>query len=229
MRILIVEDSRRLRQSLEAGLRRSGYAIDSAADGEEGYAAARSGKYDVIILDLMLPKLTGLEVLQRLKQNKVDSHILILTAKDAVEDRVLGLQSGADDYMVKPFSFDEMVARVQALTRRRHAVRDPEISIGWLHLNLAARTVHREDEPVILTAREYAILEYLAMRRGHVVTRMEIEERIYDGRLEPASNVIDSAVCALRKKIDMPDTPSSESLIRTRRNLGYVLDTAERQ
>jgi len=224
MRLLIVEDSRRLRETLETGLRRSGYATDSAPDGVAGFTAARTGMYDVIILDLMLPGMEGLEILRRLKQERVDSHILILTARDAVADRVAGLKAGADDYLVKPFAFDEMLARVQALLRRRHGVKNPEIQIGDLRINLAARNVYRNDEPVTLTAREYAILEYLAMRRGHIVTRNEIEERIYDGRVEPASNVIDSAVCSLRKKIDEPNTSSSNSLIQTRRNLGYVLD-----
>lgn len=224
MRILVIEDSRRLRQALEAGLRRTGFAVDMAPEGNEGYRLARSGEYDVIVLDLMLPGMEGLEILRRLRAERVDSHVLILTAKDRVDQRVTGLTAGADDYLVKPFAFDELVARLHALTRRRHGIKNPEISIGPLTVNVAARTVSRDGEPVLLTAREYALLEYLAMRRGQVVTRSEIEDRIYDGRVEPASNVVDSAVCNLRKKIDASKTPASESLIQTRRNLGYVLD-----
>jgi DNA-binding response OmpR family regulator len=228
MRILIVEDSRRLRQALETGLRRTGFAVDMAADGEKGYALARTGDYDVIVLDIMLPLMDGLQILRKLREEGNDTHVLMLTAKDAIEQRVTGLRAGADDYLVKPFAFDELVARLQALTRRRHGVKNPEISVGPLTVNLAARTVARDGENVVLTAREYALLEYLAIRRGQIVTRSEIEDRIYDGRVEPASNVVDSAVCNLRKKIDGAKASSSDSLIQTRRNLGYVLDEVSR-
>ena len=227
MRLLVVEDSRRLRQSLEEGLRRTGYAVDLAPDGAQGYAMARSGNYDVVVLDLMLPGMPGLEILQKLRQQNNNVHILILTARDAVEQKVEGLRLGADDYLVKPFAFDELVARIQNLVRRKHGLKKTTVTIGPLEVNIASRIASREGHPLDLTAREFALLEYLALRKGQVVTRQEIEEHIYDGRVEPASNVVDSAVCILRRKIDRPDQSARESLIQTRRNLGYILDVVE--
>lgn len=221
MRLLIIEDSRRLRDSLTLGLRRVGYAVDAAADGEEGLWFAESNEYDVIVLDLMLPKMDGLTVLRRLRANGRDTHVLILTARDAVEDRVTGLQTGADDYLVKPFAFEELLARLQALVRRAYAAKNPVIQIGNLTLDTAQRLVQRGEEEIVLAPREYALLELLALRAGEVIARAEIEQHIYDDRAEPMSNVVDAAIYSLRRKIDAPDQPS---LIRTRRGMGYSLE-----
>jgi DNA-binding response OmpR family regulator len=217
--LLLIEDSARLQRSLGLGLRRLGYALDIAADGTEGLRLSESNAYDVIILDLMLPGLDGLSLLRRLREGGGDAHVLILTARDTVDDRVRGLQTGADDFLVKPFAFAELVARVQALVRRRHGQKNPRVVVGPLEIDTAARTVCRQGAPVTLTPREYALLEYLATRQGQVVTRGEIEEHLYEGRIELNSNAVDSAVCALRRRLD---PPGGESLIETRRGLGYV-------
>jgi len=220
MRILVIEDSERLRRSLAVGLRKSGYAVDLAADGAQGLWSAQSNTYDVIILDLMLPEVDGLTILQTLRRKEIDSQVLILTAKDTVEDRVKGLRLGADDYLVKPCAFDKLLARIEVLTRRRHGIKSPQIVIGDLQLDTAARTVRRGGEMIELPPREYALLEYLALRKGQVVSRTEIEQHIYDEHVEPASNVVDAAVYALRRKIDPVEGPS---FIRTRRGMGYTL------
>lgn len=224
MRILLVEDSRRLQQAIGTGLRKAGYAVDIAGDGEEGLWYAESNDYDVIVLDLMLPKMDGLTVLRRLRDQGKTTHVLILTAKDTVNDRVRGLDTGADDYLVKPFAFAELLARVQALGRRAHGVKSPQIAVGDLTIHLASRTVTRSDSPVTLRPREYALLEFLALRRGEVVSRSEIEHHIYDDRAEPMSNVVDATVYAVRRKIDRPGKPS---LIQTRRGMGYILEAGD--
>jgi DNA-binding response OmpR family regulator len=222
MRILLVEDSPRLQRNIATALRRTGYAVDLASDGEEGLWLAESHDYDAIVLDIMLPKRDGLDVLRTLRARGRPVHVLLLTARDTVADRVTGLQSGADDYLVKPFALDELLARVQALCRRAYGTKQPRLAIADLEINASARTVTRAGQPVELTAREYQLLEYLARRRGEVVSRTEIEAHIYDGQVDPMSNVVDSAVCSLRKKIAVTD--SSVPLIHTRRGLGYVLE-----
>lgn len=206
-----------------------GYAVDSAEDGEQGLWLAESYHYDVIILDLMLPKLDGLTLLTRLRQQGRKDHVLILTAKDAVADRVTGLDTGADDYLPKPFEFDELLARVRALSRRSHDQKNPVLSLpDGLSVDTSARTVTRRGAPLPapLTAREYALLEFLAFRRGEVVSRTEIETQIYDERAEPMSNVVDAAICTLRRKIDLP---GHDSIIRTRRGMGYMLVGEEQE
>jgi DNA-binding response OmpR family regulator len=224
VRILLVEDSPRLQRSIGTGLRRANYAVDVAGDGEEGLWRAESDQYDVIVLDLMLPRLDGLTLLERLRARGKHTHVLILTARDSVEDRVRGLQMGGDDYLVKPFAFEELLARIQALVRRCHTQKNPSIRVGPLEIDTSARTVTVQGRPVGLAPREYALLEYLARRQGTVVSRTEIEAHIYDDAAEPMSNVVDSAVCALRRKIDVPGRPS---LIQTRRGMGYVFREAE--
>jgi DNA-binding response OmpR family regulator len=220
MRILLVEDSKRLQQAIATGLRKVGYALDLAGNGVEGLWYAESNEYDLIILDLMLPKMDGLTVLQKLRNEGKTTHILILTARDTVEDRVRGLQLGADDYLIKPFEFAELLARVQALIRRAHGIKNPRINLADLIIDTALRTVTRHGDPISLTARDYALLEFLALHHGQVVSRTEIEHHIYDERVEPSSNVVDAAIYALRRKIDQPGAPS---LIQTRRGQGYVL------
>jgi DNA-binding response OmpR family regulator len=221
MHLLLVEDSRRLRDSITAGLQRCGYAVDVAADGEAGLRYARHNDYDVIVLDLMLPKIDGLTVLQRLREEGRDAHVLILTARDGVDDRVNGLRHGADDYLVKPYSFSELLARIEALVRRRYGAKNPVITIGPLTIDTSARTVMRCGEAVELSRREYALLEYLAYRHGQVVERREIEDHLYGERDFPMSNVVDRIVCTLRKKIEATD---GGQLLTTRRGQGYVLE-----
>jgi DNA-binding response OmpR family regulator len=220
MRLLLIEDSRRLQRSIGTGLRRAGYAVDIASDGQEGLAMAEDPGYDVIILDLMLPQVDGMTLLRRLRGSGVTTHVLILTARDNLSDKLEGLRGGADDYLIKPFALEELLARVQALARRSHGVKNPAISVGPLTIDTANRTVQREGQSVALSPREYAILEYLAFRSGRLVSRADIEAHVYEGRTEIASNAVDSAICALRRKIDAEGAPS---LIETRRALGYVL------
>lgn len=219
MRVLFVEDSTRLQTYVCKGLRRAGYAVDVVGDGAEGLWLAESNDYDVIILDLMLPEVDGLSVLRRLRAHGCETHVLILTAKDTVEDRVCGLEQGADDYLIKPFAFEELLARVQALARRSYGVKSPQLVAGDLVIDTTRRVVTRDSKVLDLKPREYALLEYLAMRQGEVVSRTEIERHIYDEFVEPMSNVVNSAVCLLRKKIDRAGRPS---LIQTRRGMGYV-------
>lgn len=221
MRILFVEDSKRLQRSITIGLRKAGYTIDVTGDGQEGLWFAESYDYDVIILDLMLPGMDGLTILKRLREQGKKAFVLILTAKDTVEDKVEGLQTGADDYLVKPFAFEELLARIQALIRRKYGIKTNSINIGELEIDLARRAVLRNGKEIDLMPREYALLEFLALRKGTLVSRAEIEEHIYDERVDPMSNVVDSAICTLRKKIDSSDDPS---IIKTRRGMGYIIE-----
>ncbi len=220
MRVLVVEDYAPLRQALSKGLREAGFAVDVARDGEEGLWHARSGEYDLVILDLMLPKVDGLAILKRLREEASQTHCLILTAKDTVEDRVTGLNLGADDYLVKPFAFEELLARVQALIRRRYDAKSPIIRVEDLEIDTVGRVVRRAGDQIELTAREYALLELLALRAGQVVTRTDIWEHIYDFHASAQSNVVDVYIGYLRKKIERPGWPR---LIHTRRGQGYLL------
>ena len=217
----MIEDSRHLQRSVSTGLRKSGYAVDVSGDGKEGLWYAESNQYDAIILDLMLPGMDGLTLLHRLRAQGKETHVLVLTAKDTVSDRVRGLQAGADDYLVKPFALEELLARVQALCRRGYGRKNPRLRIGDLEIDMTARTVTRDGAGIDLTAREYRLLEYLALRRGEVVSRSEIEEHIYGESVDPLSNVVDSAICTLRQKIT---PPGKSPLIGTKRGLGYVMD-----
>jgi DNA-binding response OmpR family regulator len=220
MRLLLVEDSVRLQLSVATALRRSGYVVDTAGDGEEGLWLAESNAYDLVILDVMLPKIDGLEVLRRLRAQGRDTHVLLLTARDTVADRVTGLQTGADDYLVKPFALEELLARVQALCRRTYGTKTALLTVADLEIDILAHTVRRAGRAVELTSREYLLLEYLARRRDQVVSRADIEAHIYDGQVDPMSNVVDSAICTVRKKIS---SANDAPLIHTRRGLGYVL------
>ena len=224
MRILIVEDSETLRESLHAGLEQGGYAVDVAADGKSGLTLARNNPYDVLVLDLMLPALDGLGVLAGLEGRPDRPHVLVLTARDRIEDRIQGLNAGADDYLVKPFAFGEFLARVNALVRRRYEERSPVVRVGDLCVDLAARRASLGGGALDLTAREYALLEYLALRRGQTVVREEIEDHIYGVHRLPSSNAVDSAICILRSKLG----PSGKVLIRTLRGQGYALEVETR-
>jgi DNA-binding response OmpR family regulator len=223
MRVLVVEDSKQLRTFVAKALKQTGYAVDTAADGEDGLALAREIPYDAIVLDIMLPKLDGVSLLRQLRDGGRDTPVLFLTAKDTVEDRVQGLRTGADDYLVKPFALAELLARVEALCRRRYDRHVATLRVGDLELDEAARRVTRGGHAIALPAREFALLHYLMSRRGEVVSRTEIEEHIYDDLASPLSNVVDSAICALRRKLAV--TPEAPVLIRTRRGMGYILDS----
>lgn len=222
MKLLIVEDSLDLLHPVVFGLRQAGYEVDQATDGRRGLDLARQQAYDLIVLDIMLPKLDGLTLMRQLRAAGSAARVLLLTAKDTVEDRVAGLRDGADDYLVKPFAFDELLARIEALLRRGRELGDRQTRIGPITIDTAAKLVRRSDgdEVIPLTPREYGILEHLAMNRGRVVSRTELEQRVYDELAEPMSNVVDSAICVLRRKIDAGDAPS---LIETRRGQGYII------
>jgi len=221
MRILLIEDYEPLRKSVAQGLREGGYAVDATGDGAEGLWYTESGDYDVIILDLMLPGLDGLSILKKLRERGSPAHVLILTARDTVKDRVHGLNLGADDYLVKPFSFEELLARVAALIRRKYEAKNPLIRVADLEIDTRTRQVSRAGARIRLSARVFALLEYLAMRPGQVVTRTQIWEHVYDFAADPNSNVIDVYITHLRKKIEMENFPR---LIHTRRGVGYVLE-----
>ena len=222
MRVLLVEDYEPLARSLAQGLREAGYAVDRSADGEEGLWYADSNPYDAIVLDVMLPKIDGLTVVRTLREKQNPAAVLMLTARDQLADRVAGLDAGADDYLVKPFELAELLARLRAVIRRRYQVGEAVIRIADLEVDPAARVVKRGGTAIALSAREYALLEYLALRKDQIVTRAEIWEHVYDFASDPSSNVVDVYIGYLRKKIDADREPK---LIQTRRGLGYLLGT----
>ncbi|KAF0094343.1 MAG: response regulator [Puniceicoccaceae bacterium 5H] len=224
MRVLIVEDASRLREGIARALRKAGFVVDTASDGEQGLWAAESHPYDAVVLDIMLPRLSGLDLLTRLRQQGSALPILLLTAKDTVADRVQGLRSGADDYLIKPFALDELLARVEVLCRRSYGATTTRIQVGEMEIDTSAHRVFMRGRELTLPAREFALLEYLARRRGEVVTRSEIEAHIYDDQADPMSNVVDAAIYSLRKKLAAAGVPS---LIQTRRGRGYILELPE--
>ena len=222
MRLLLVEDYAPLRKSIAKGLREAGFAVDATGDGKEGlWFAKGDDDYDVIILDLMLPGMDGLSILRELRGAGQETHVLILTAKDTVPDRIRGLDLGADDYLTKPFAFDELLARVHALVRRKYQHKNPEIHIGPMRIDTASQRVWCGQDELDLTAREYVLLEYLAMRVGQVVSRSDIWEHLYQFNSTATSNVVDVYIGYLRKKLDRG---GGRSLIRTVRGRGYVLE-----
>jgi DNA-binding response OmpR family regulator len=223
VRILLVEDEPDAARMLAKGLREHAYAVDVAADGDAAVYQSSITDYDAVVLDIMLPGTGGLQVCRELRQRGSPVPVLMLTARDAVEDRIAGLDSGADDYLPKPFDFGELLARLRAVIRRGARPPVPEIiDVGDLRLNTASRQVHRGNRPISLTAREYALLEYLAHHAGSVVSRADIAEHVWDEHYDPLSNVIDVYVQRLRRKVDLP---GEESVIRTRRGEGYQLRT----
>ncbi len=220
MRVLLVEDHKPLARALRQGLEEEGFAVDLAPDGNEGDFKARSAEYDVIILDLMLPGIDGLTLLQRWRHDGLKAHVLVLTARGGIEDKVRGLDLGADDYLTKPFELEELLARLRALIRRGHQVKDPILRVHDLEIDTTARTVKRASRAVHLTPREYALLEFLAYHRGKVVSRAMIWEHLYDEHDENTSNVVDVYIRYLRNKIDKGFDPP---LILTRWGEGYLL------
>ena len=220
MRILVVDDDRRLCAVIKRGLLEEAYAVDLAYDGEEGEYLAEVNPYDLIILDIMLPIKDGIAVCRELRAKKISTPILMLTAKDAVEDRVKGLDTGADDYLVKPFAFSELLARVRALLRREGTSKSPELRVGDLTLDTLTRQVNRGQRPIELTTKEYVILEYLMRHPKVVVTRTMIEEHAWDYDFDSLSNLVDVYIRRLRRKLD---TEGEDSLIQTVRGAGYRL------
>ena len=216
MRILVIEDEADLLASLAKALREEGYAVDTAADGEEGLFKAENTPYDVIVLDVMLPRLDGWHVLERLRQSK-NTPVLMLTARDAARDRVRGLDSGADDYLVKPFDLDELFARIRAIIRRSAGQTLNVIEIGNVVINTASRQVTLSESPVALTAREYCLLEFLALHRGETVTRSTLYEHLFDEDDDSLSNLLDVHVSNLRKKL-------GAEVVTTRRGHGYCIE-----
>lgn len=215
MRLLVIEDQPELRSVLYAMLEEEGYAVDLAADGVQGLAKATTWSYDAIVLDLMLPKLDGWTLLDQLREtHKIP--VLILSARDGLDDRVRGLDSGADDYLAKPFERSELMARLRALIRRSAGQPSSNVRLGDVTIDLRARQVTLGDEPVSLTAREFGLLEYLAMHRGKVVSRRELYEHLFDELDDPASNIVDVYISYLRRKL-------GSQLIETRRGQGYVI------
>jgi two-component system, OmpR family, copper resistance phosphate regulon response regulator CusR len=224
MRILLVEDEPDAAQMLAKGLREQTYAVDVATDGETAVYQAGVNDYDLVILDVMLPLKDGFEVCRELRAEGLTFPILMLTARDAPPDRVVGLDMGADDYLTKPFDFHELLARLRALLRRGPALRPETVEVADLSIDMRARRVRRGARQIELTAKEYALLEYLARRAGEVVSRAEIAEHVWEENFDPFSNLIEVYVQRLRRKIDEGHTPK---LLRTRRGEGYVLASAK--
>ena len=217
MRVLVVEDEPRLLHNLAKAIREEGYAVDSSDRGDDGFFNAEAHDYDVIVLDVMLPGMDGWEFIRRLREIK-RTPVLMLTARDTFEDRVRGLDAGADDYLVKPFDLSELKARIRALIRRAAGKGNPEIEMGDIVVDTRARMVKRSGEPVALTAREYAILEFLAMHRGEVVSRTTLYEHLFDENDDSLSNLLDVHVFGIRKKL-------GADVIQTRRGQGYCIES----
>ena len=220
MRLLLVEDDHTLSEVLAAGLREHAYAVDVVGDGDAAVYQSAVNPYDAIVLDIMLPKRDGFAVCREVRRRGSTAKILMLTARDAVDDRVAGLDAGADDYLTKPFDFTELLARLRALLRRGNELLPATLVVGDLELDTRGQTARRASHPIPLTTREYALLEYLARNAGRVVGRAEISDHVWDDRYDPFSNLIESYVNRLRRKLDVS---GSAPLIHTRRGAGYLL------
>jgi DNA-binding response OmpR family regulator len=223
MRILLVEDDSRIANFVAKGLREQSYAVDVATNGQDALYQASINTYDLIVLDILIPGPDGFEVCRQIRKSGLRMPILMLTAKDAVDDRIRGLDSGADDYLTKPFVFGELLARLRALLRRSGELRPAKIVVDDLVVDTAAQTASRGGSPIELTTKEYALLEYLARNAGRVVGREEISEHVWDESFDPFSNLIEVYVNRLRRKVD---SASAKPLIHTRRGAGYVLGPA---
>jgi DNA-binding response OmpR family regulator len=222
MRVLVVEDQRNVARFIAKGLREQAYAVDVACDGEEGLAMTELTRYDVIVLDLMLPKVDGFEVCRTIRERGIQTPILMLTARDDKRARIEGLDTGADDYLVKPFDFDELLARLRALLRRgARQYHEPRLSIADLELDTNTHGVRRAGKEISLTAKEYALMEYFLRHPGKVLSRAEIAESVWDESYDPFSNTIEVYIARLRRKID---AEAEIKLIHTRRGVGYVLE-----
>ena len=220
MRILLAEDDRQLRESITRGLREASYAVDDAPDGGRAVFLAAVNEYDAIILDIVLPVKDGLEVCREIRRKGVHAPILMLTARDTVEDKIIGLDAGADDYVTKPFDFGELLARLRALVRRRGDVLPGELSVADLVVDTRRHSARRGKREITLTTKEYALLEHLVRNAGRIVTRAEINAHVWDDNHDPFSNLIDVYVSRLRRKVDGGERVA---LISTRRGVGYML------
>ncbi len=221
MRLLLVEDDQKIASFLEKGLKEAGFNVDYCYDGAEGLVRAVNEKYDVAVIDIMLPYLDGLSLIERMREKGISIPVLILSAKQSVDDRIEGLQRGGDDYMVKPFSFNELLARVQALIRRdKKGVQPTSLTVETLHMDLLKHKVYRDGKKIELPAKEYALLEYMMRNPEMVLSKTAILEKVYDYSFDPQTNVVDVLVCRLRNKIDKD---FDRKIIHTVRGMGYVL------
>ena len=221
MRILLVEDDVKIASFIVKGLRAAGYAVDHALDGEEGLHRALTEPYDTAIIDIMLPKLDGLSLIEKMRKKKILTPVIILSAKGSLDDRVKGLQTGGDDYITKPFAFSELLARVQALIRRASGLSEPtRLSVADLSMNLLTREVTRKNKKMDLQPIEFSLLEYLLRSAGRVVSKTMIMEHVWDYNFDPQTNVVEARICRLRDKIDRD---FDKKLIHTVRGVGYVL------
>jgi len=221
MRLLIVEDDVKIAALIEKGMREAGFEVEVCHDGNSGLAQGLTGRYDAAVIDIMLPGLDGLQVIEQLREQRVSTPVLILSARQSVDDRIRGLQRGGDDYMVKPFSFNELLARIQALIRRDKKHGEPTtLEYEDLSMDLLRREVRRQEEKIELPAKEYALLEYLMRHPENIVSKTSILEQVYDYSFDPQTNVVDVLVCRLRNKIDRD---FQQKLIHTVRGMGYVL------
>jgi two-component system, OmpR family, response regulator len=225
VRILLVEDDNRTAQFVKKGFSQAGFAVDRAVDGLKGLFMAQDVSYDVAVVDIMLPKLNGLMLIERLRKQGINTPIIVLSAKKSVGDRVLGLQTGGDDYLVKPFAFTELLTRVQALLRRSQAQEEPtKLEVDDLSLDIIKHKVFRRGIQIELQKLEYSLLEYLMRNTGRVVSKIMIMEHVWDYNFDPESNVVESRICRLREKIDLP---GSCKLIHTVRGAGYILEVKQ--
>ncbi len=226
MRILVIEDEKKIAKAIEKGLEDERYDVTVTHTGEEGYFLATTQSFDLILLDLMLPGRDGIEILKSLRDQDIGTPVLILTARDAVEDRVLGLDTGADDYLVKPFAFPELVARIRALTRRGRPENALRLKLSELELDCVTKKVTRGGQEISLTSREFELLEYLMRHQGHAVSREMLARDVWkvEERATPLDNVIDVHIARLRKKVD---SPFEKSLIQTIRGVGFTLEEKE--
>jgi two-component system OmpR family response regulator len=224
MRVLVAEDDEKIASFIVKGLKQAAFAVDHSLEGEEALYLATTHNYDVAVIDIMLPKLDGLSVIERLRQRKINTPVIILSAKRSVDDRVKGLQSGSDDYLTKPFAFSELLARMQALIRRSTNVAEASrIAIGDLSLDLFTRAVARADRKIDLQPREFALLEYLMRHSGRVLSKTMIMQHVWGYDFDPQTNVVDVLVCRLRNKVDRD---FEKKMIHTHRGVGYALETS---
>lgn len=224
MKILVVEDEKDLNSVISRHLKKNNFSVDSVFNGEDALDYLSYENYDLVILDIMMPKISGYQVIKELRTKKNDTPVLMLTAKDNIEDKVKGLDLGADDYLVKPFDFNELLARIRAIVRRKYGNISNELVIEDLVLDLAKKTVTRNNKNIDLTAKEYEVLEYLMQNRGHILSREQIREHVWNFDYEGESNIIDVLIKNIRKKIDVE---SSKQLITTKRGLGYVIKESD--
>jgi Response regulators consisting of a CheY-like receiver domain and a winged-helix DNA-binding domain len=221
MRVLVVEDDKKVASFVTKDVQQAGFAVDHAADGEDGLSLALIEPYDAAVIDIMLPKLDGLGLIEQLRRNKINTPVIILSAKRSVDDRIKGLHTGSDDYLTKPFAFSELLARVQALIRRANGIVEPtRLTVGNLHMNLLTREVVRSDKKINLQPREFSLLEYLMRNAGRTVSKTLIMEHVYDYNFDPQTNVVDVLVSRLRNKVDRD---FEKKMIHTIRGVGYVL------